>query len=413
MALRIGINSLFLIPGRVGGTEIYLRFLLQALARIDCANQYTVFLNHETAEDLVPKAPKFQALRCNVRASFRPARILFEQVRLPGFLERQGIEVVLNPGFTAPLRAKCPQVTVFHDLQHKVHPEFFRALDLPFWNWLLAASASRSERLIAVSASTARDLQERIPRSRGKIATIPHGVDPEFFRIGRERLPHTQKPLVLIVSTLHPHKNIECALDAFRRFRVSHPEFRLVIAGLKGFATGSIESRVRELGLSPCVDLTGWIPRGELYDLYRNASAFLAPSLFEGFGMPLAEAMAAGLPSACSAIAPFRETAEGVAHMFDPQSTDAMTEALEFITQDEAFRARAAIEGPRRARAFDWDDAARATLTQLETAAGTMQPERGRNRETGALLSATKTAAPSLDPLGEDDRTTNPTRPPV
>lgn len=411
MTLKIGVNALFLIPGGVGGTEIYLRFLLQALARIDSANEYTVFLNRETPDDWVPKTSGFRALRCNVRAAFRPARILFEQILLPGLLARNEINVVLNPGFTAPILARTRQVTVFHDLQHKVHPEFFRAFDLPLWNILLAASASRSERLIAVSAATARDLEAGLPQSRGKIATIPHGVDPEFFGIGRERMPRGPDPFVLIVSTLHPHKNIECALDAFRQFRVNHPEFRLVIAGLRGFATEKIEDRVRELGLIPHVELTGWIPRPDLYELYRTASAFLAPSRFEGFGMPLTEAMAAGLPVACSSIPPFSETAEGVAHMFDPMSTDAMHRALEFITQDEGFRARAAIEGPQRARRFDWDAAARATLTELAIAAGAIPTARERNRETDGPLSATKTTAPVHAPPREDDRTVNPIPP--
>ncbi len=410
MALRVGINALYLVPGGVGGTEIYLRFLLQALARIDPVNEYAVFLNRETLPDLLPKSARFHAIRCGVSARFRPARILFEQLLLPRSLQRHHIDVVFNPGFTAPLRARCPQVTVFHDLQHRIHPEFFRSFDLPFWNLLLAGSASRSARLIAVSVNTARDLVEKLPQSKGKVAVIPLGVDPEFFRIGQERVLQPPQPFILIVSTLHPHKNIERALDAFRRFRIDHPEFRLVVAGLKGFATEKIENRVRDLGLSPHVDLTGWIPRRELYDLYRRASAFLAPSLFEGFGLPLVEAMAVGLPVACSVIPPFRETAEGVAHMFDPRSTEALTEALEFITRDGAFRARAAVEGPRRAGGFDWDAAARATLTQLETAAGSTKRARERTRETDAPLSPTKTAAPVPGPPAEDGRTVNPTR---
>jgi glycosyltransferase involved in cell wall biosynthesis len=410
MALRVGINALYLIPGGVGGTEIYLRFLLRALERVDPATEYAVFLNRETGTDLVPPSPRFCAVRCHIAARFRPARILFEQLRLPGLLEGHAIDVVLNPGYTASLRARCPQVTVFHDLQHKIHPEFFRVFELPFWNVLLAGSVSRSDRLIAVSASTARDLAKNFPQSQGRVATIPHGVDPEFFRIGRERLARPPRPFILTVSTLHPHKNIERTLDAFHRFRSVHPEFRLVIAGLKGFATYRIENRVRGLGLRAHVDLTGWIPRSELYQLYAGASAFIAPSLFEGFGLPLVEAMAAGLSVACSAIPPFRETAEGVARLFDPRSVDEMTEALEFITHNDDFRGRSAVEGPRRAGTFDWDAAARATLAELHAAARVTQPARERTRETDAPLSPMKTAAPAPSPPVADDREEHPTR---
>ncbi len=405
MALRIGINALFLIPGEVGGTEIYLRFLLHSFSRVDPANEYFVFLNRETGPDLLPPSLRFHAVPCAVRAKFRPARILFEQVRLPGLLARRGIDVLLNPGFTSPFRARCPQVTVFHDLQHKVHPEFFRRLDLPFWDFLLAGSASHSNGLIAVSANTARDLAQTFPQSAGKIATIPHGVDPEFFRIGQQRFGRSPQPFVLIVSTLHPHKNLERTLDAFRNFRIAHPEFRLVIAGLKGFATYSIQNRIRDLRLWPHVDVTGWIPRSKLYELFATATAFLAPSLFEGFGLPLVEAMAAGLPVACSAIRPFRETADGIARMFDPHSPDGISAALEFVTGNNEFRIRASIEGPQRARAFDWDSTARATLAELT------RQVRERTPATHTPPVATKTAplVPSL-PDG-DDRKANPTRP--
>ena len=377
MALRIGINALYLIPGGVGGTEIYLRFLLRALSRIDKTNDYSVFLNRETDNELVPESRRFHGVRCAVRATSRPARILFEQIRLPRLLARHGIDVLLNPGFTAPLLARCPQVTVFHDLQHKKHPEFFRARDLPFWNMLLAGSAARSNRLIAVSDNTARDLAASFPRAASKIATIPHGVDPEFFEIGKRRPACPGRTFILVVSTLHPHKNLERTVEAFQQFRTAHPEYKLVVAGLKGFATTALQDRVRALGLSEDVEFTGWIPRTDLYALFSAANAFFAPSLFEGFGMPLVEALAAGIPTACSSIPTFREIADGIACIFDPTSTEAMRNALETVTRDEDFRSRAVAEGPPRARNFDWDKAAEGTLRELIAATPSRKAREG------------------------------------
>src|ERR1043166_4173745 len=139
--MRIGINALYLIPGGVGGTEIYLRGLLGALAEIDADNQYFVFTNRETGSAIVPKSPRFSHVPQPVRARLRPARILWEQVALPLAAARLHLDVMLNPGFTAPLLCGCPQVTVFHDLQHKRHPENFRWFDLPFWRFLLYWSA--------------------------------------------------------------------------------------------------------------------------------------------------------------------------------------------------------------------------------------------------------------------------------
>src|SRR5262249_59777417 len=128
--MRIGINALYLIPGGVGGTEIYLRSLLPALADLDARNEYFVFTNQETGPDLVPKRANFTHVPQQVRARSRPARILWEQVALPFSASRLRLDAILNPGFTAPLLSGCPQVTVFHDLQHKRHPEYFRWFDL-------------------------------------------------------------------------------------------------------------------------------------------------------------------------------------------------------------------------------------------------------------------------------------------
>jgi glycosyltransferase involved in cell wall biosynthesis len=373
--LRIGINALYLIPGGVGGTEIYLRSLLQALASIDQRNEYFVYVNAETAGEPVSissgASPRFHIVHCNVRAKIRPYRIVWEQTLLPLRFRRDGIDVVLNPGFTAPILSGRPLVTVFHDLQHKRHPEFFRWFDLPFWNLLLGLSVARSRSVIADSAATARDLERYYPRAGSKAVVIHLGVDPEFFRIGDRRRAASASgdKYILIVSTLHPHKNIGRALEAFATFRASHPEFRLVIAGLKGFASEQLESRRRELGLEESVRFTGWIPRSELYDLFEGATASIAPSQFEGFGIPVIEALAAGIPMACSAIQPFDEIAGSAAARFDPVSVPEIAAALELIACDVDFRCRAQTAGPEQVRRFDWSETARRTLEELERAA--------------------------------------------
>jgi glycosyltransferase involved in cell wall biosynthesis len=364
--LRIGVNALYLIPGGVGGTEIYLRGLLAGLAGIDAANQYFVFTNRETGSDLVPRQPNFQLLPQPVRAVSRPARILWEQAALPLAAVRHSLDVMLNPGFTAPLFCPCPQVTVFHDLQHRRHPEYFRWFDLPFWQFLLFWSARVSRLLLAISATTAADLLKyyRLPESQVRVT--PLGVDPVFFDIARRRRP---EPFLLSVSTLHPHKNLDGLLRAFARFRRTHPEFRLVVCGLHGFFTGPLHALRDSLDLRDAVEFPGWIPRKDLHDLYARAWAFVYPSLFEGFGLPLLEALASGIPTACSAIEPLSSIAAGAALEFDPLDTTAMTEAMLRIVDDEVLRTRLAEAGPRRAARFSWRETAEGTLAALVAAA--------------------------------------------
>lgn len=356
MPLRIGVNALYLIPGGVGGTEIYLRSLLRALARVDAENEYFVFTNRETGPEL---AQPFHYCPQAVRGANRPARILWEQCVLPWAARRA--DVLFNPGFTAPLLYPRAQVTVFHDLQHKRHPEHFRRFDLPFWRALLWAAARRSRKLIAVSEATAADLK----RYYGLPATVvPHGVDEAFFRLPRRQA----SPYLLCVSTLHPHKNLDRLLRAFAEFRRRRPEYKLTIAGMRGFAAEKLAVLGTELGLEGAVEFTGWIERPALYQLYAGADAFIYPSTFEGFGMPVLEAMAAALPTACSNIEPLASIAADAALTFDPASDGAIADAMERITGDQELRRRLAAAGPARARQFSWDEAARKTLAVIRAA---------------------------------------------
>ena len=127
------------------------------------------------------------------------------------------------------------------------------------------------------------------------------GVDPVFFELAGRRRP---EPFLLAVSTLHPHKNLDGLLRAFAEFHRERPEFRLAVCGLHGFFAGPLHELRERLGLADAVEFPGWIPREELHDLYARAWAFVYPSLFEGFGIPVLEAMAAGVPTACSDIEP-------------------------------------------------------------------------------------------------------------
>jgi glycosyltransferase involved in cell wall biosynthesis len=363
--LSIGVNALYLIPGEVGGTEIYLRGLLAALSEIDPVNRYFVFTNRETGPDLTPKAENFMSVPQALRARSRPARILWEQTILPLHGARLKLDVLLNPGFTAPLFCSCPQVTVFHDLQHKRHPEYFRWFDLPFWRFFLYWSARVSTRLLADSADTAADLLRyyRLPES--KIRIVPLGVDPAFFALAARR---KREPFLLSVSTLHPHKNLDGLLRAFAVFRRNHPEFRLVVSGLHGFSSGPLHDLRNSLGLAEAVEFPGWIPREDLRELYARAWAFVYPSLFEGFGLPVLESLAAGVPTACSSIEPLASLAGEAALQFDPRDTAAIAGAIERVADDAEMRTRLAWEGPRRAAGFSWQATARATLEALVSA---------------------------------------------
>lgn len=177
------------------------------------------------------------------------------------------------------------------------------------------------------------------------------------------------RPYILCVSTLHPHKNIDRLVRAFRRIHADRPDFRLIIAGMHGFQTNAIEQTIIECGMGAHVHITGWIPRDELLWLYRRAYAFVYPSTFEGFGMPVLEALACGIPGAVSNIEPIRSIAGSAALTFDPIREDDIGDALLRLLSDEELRHRLAVAGPLRAANFSWRTAAGQTQRVLEAAA--------------------------------------------
>jgi glycosyltransferase involved in cell wall biosynthesis len=278
---------------------------------------------------------------------------------LPIEAARYGLDVLFNPGFTAPMVCPCPQVTTFHDLQHKRHPEHFRWYDLPFWRFLLWAAVHRSRSLIAVSEATQADLLEIYKIAPERIHVVHHGVDPIFLALERSR---PEKPYLLCVSTLHPHKNIERLVRVYAR---GNRDRLLVIAGMRGFQTAAIQALIAELGLQDLVTLTGWVSREKLLELYSGADVFVYPSTFEGFGMPVLEALAAGVPTACSAIPPLCEVAGDAAVTFDPHDELDIAKALHRLTSDASLREDLAKAGRDRARPFTWRRSAEQTLGVL------------------------------------------------
>jgi glycosyltransferase involved in cell wall biosynthesis len=365
--VRIGINALYFIPGGVGGSEIYLRSLIRALGALGSPHEFTVFTNWETQDGLVPAHPNWLVRQTGVRAKNRPARLFYEQALLP--LRSADLDVLFCPGFTAPALTACPTVTTIHDLQHLRHPEYFRWFELPFWRYFVWQSVRTSSRIIAVSESTRSDLLQYYSTPEKQVVVAWHGVDEEFSEIRLRREGRCFEPILLCPSTTHPHKNHSRLLRVFRRFRISHPEWRLLLTGIRGFADEAIRNQVESTKMDSGILSLGWLPRRELYACFERAAAVIYPTTFEGFGLPVLEGLAAGIPTACSDIEPLRTIAGDAAVLFDPASEDSMLDALERTTMSPELRERLSQSGPLRASQFTWRKCAESTLEVLLDAA--------------------------------------------
>ena len=369
--LRIGVNALYLIPGGVGGTEIYLRNLLEALAGIDDRNRYFVFTSREAGGAICPAAPNFEAVVSRMPARFRPGRLIWEQTGLPIQTIKRRLDVLFSPGFTSPLVARGKRVTMIHDLQHKRQPKNFGFLERVAWNGSVWQSVKSSHLLLTPSETSRNDVVAVYGVRDDKVRVVLHGVEPGFFHLGdnpaygsaalREAgVPECK--YLLAVSTIHPHKNFSRLLEAYGQLVAEGWAQHLVVAGLPGKSWKAVHRLLKGKDWASRVHLLGWQRREVILSLFNNAEALVFPSTFEGFGMPVLEAMASGLPVVCSDIAVLREIAGGAAQFFDPTSSSAIAEALHAALRDPTYRAELIKRGRQRAAGFSWRRSAEQTL---------------------------------------------------
>jgi glycosyltransferase involved in cell wall biosynthesis len=377
--MRIGFNALFLLPGVVGGSETLTRELLAELARShECAaygarhdDEFIVFCNRENFSSFSGLPRNVRAVLCPVRAAFRPARILYEQLLLPGRVARERVDVLFSPGCVAPRRAPCPSVVMVHDMQPWLFPQNFPPHYLLATRLLVRMSCRGAARVLTPSRAAADDLRRFCRVAPEKITPVHLGVNRIFF----EPIPPERRrsalaslvppgPFILTVSNSYPHKNLNALVRAFGLIE-DRSECALVIAGPARRGEGALlAERARLKRPERVVRLRG-IPFEALVALYQSAEVFALPSLYEGFGLPLIEAMAGGAPAACSDIPVFREVAAEAAAFFDPNSPEAIADALIALLEDAGRREELSRAGRHRAGAFTWEKAARETYAAL------------------------------------------------
>ncbi len=353
--MRVGYNALHLVPGETGGLEIYARRLLPAVARARPELDIVVFASREGAPSL---AGEFEVVEVPVNARSRPRRVLAEQTLLTAAVRQARIDLLHNLFNTASATVTVPQVTSIHDLIHERVDGVgsSRALSL-----LARLAARRSRRILSVSEASKRDIVELLGVDPERVDVAPNGPgfpphpDPVPEPELRSHFGLGAAPLVLTASAKLPHKNLARLIDA-----MASVDAVLLVPGYRTELEAELERRAGDR-----VRFTGWVDEATLEGLYRMASGFVFPSLAEGFGMPVLEAMARGVPVACSDATSLPEVAGDAALLFDPYDTDAIATAVRrLLDGGGSLRER----GLDRARLFSWERAADATLASYDRA---------------------------------------------
>jgi glycosyltransferase involved in cell wall biosynthesis len=333
----VGISLLTLVPGQLGGSETYVRELLRSLDRVGKLD-YRVLLP--------PVAPNAaEGLPAEVATEYRPAQTIRERIvamtaaaARPGPLRARlrDADVVHYPLTLRIPPVSQPSVVSLLDLQHLDMPQLFSRGERAFRRLAWHRSIRSADRVIVISAFVRDRAVKLLGLDPARIRVVHLGIDHERFYPGEAE----REPFLLYPARNWPHKNHDRLFEAFEQLRKDRPELRLVLTG-----GGRYES------LPAGVEALGHLDFAQLPDLFRRASALVFPSLYEGFGQPVLEAMACGCPVACSDAASLPEVAEDAARLFDPHDPSAITAAVRDVLDAPA---EWAARGIARAAGFSW-----------------------------------------------------------
>ncbi len=376
--MRIGIDATAVPPQRTGAGN-YIFNLIQALARFDRSNDYVVFGKgaHEEELDLTGSTVRF------VRREFpgRGARLAWEQVGLPRQARAHRLDVLHSPHYTMPLRRAARSVVTFCDMTFVLHPDLHQTVKRMFFPTMMRLSARRADRLIAISESTREDLVRMWGVDRARVSTIPLAADAAFrpqsaddIAAGCATLGLHAGTYILYVGMLEPRKNVDRLVEAFGRIAGDLPGVDLVIGGRRGWMYDQIYAQVEALGLHDRVRFTGYVSHESLPALYGGARVFAYPSKYEGFGIPVLEAMSCGTPVITTNVSSMPEVAGDAAVLVPPDDVGALAAALRRVAGDEALRAELSRKGLARAKMFSWQRCARETVAVYEAALTGREP---------------------------------------
>ena len=362
------------IGQQLTGNEVYVRSLLRAFAEIDRESEFIAYISAAEAERLIPE--RFAVRRVPANPYRRLGWDLARRVRAdhPDLLHVQ---------YTAPLVCGAPLIATVHDVSYLQHPEYFPSARRRQLRFTVAQTVKRAAKIITVSEFSRAAILSAYDIPSEKVHAIPNAANPDFRPIGRERAQKSVRerlgmdaPFVFSVGDLQPRKNQIGLIAAFAQLLHAIPSLRhhLVLSGKETWYTPRVREAARTSGFANRIHFTGFVTDPELLELYNACDCFVFPSFYEGFGLPILEAMACGRAVACSNTSAMPEVADGAGLLFNPHDTGDIARALKDILIDPELRSRLERLGVQRAAHFTWQKSARATLDVYREVAASPAP---------------------------------------
>lgn len=365
--MRIGIDATALPQEPVGG-GIYIINLLRALGERDTKHELVVFLQKSARKYLgTPENTNLHEVLLPDKSPTR--RLIWEQMALPNLVKRHKIDLLHSLHYTRPFFLPCASVVTFHDLTFYLFPELHRRSKRLFFPFAIQMSARKADALIAVSESTRQDSIRLLKVPAEKIFAVQLGVDEGFHPIKddslrEEILDHYQLPdkFILYVGLVEPRKNLPLLIQSFRDLVDAGLSHQLVIVGRMGWMYQEVFKQIEALRLKDRIKFTGYVPRQYLPIVYNLAELFVYPTLYEGFGLPVLEAMACGTPVVTSNISSLPEIVGDAGILVTPGDEDALAQAMIGVLNDRELQRTLAEKGRIRSKNFSWKRTAKETL---------------------------------------------------
>ena len=351
-----------------GGVKVYTKKLLPLLFTLGAQHQYVLIYQNRK---LLGTYANYSNIR-EVLAAL-PGTVLWDQVAVPWVSRNMNLDLIFNPKFTVPLLTKTKTAFVLHGSEWFVIPEHFKRYDRWYFKRSVPIYCRNAAGFVAVSNAVKSDVVKYIGVEPDKVFAIHNGFDPTVFRpiddhqhlqAARRQYKLPEK-FILWAGQIESRKNVARLLQAFARIKDEVPH-TLVMAGAQRWSTDAELSEMRELGIADRVLFTGWVNHTDLPVVYTLADLFCFPSLYEGFGIPLLEAMACGCPIVTADTCAPPEVANGAAYLVDPLSVDAIAEGMRRVILDRALRDTMIAQGLRRSKDFGWEKCAHEVLAMFD-----------------------------------------------
>jgi glycosyltransferase involved in cell wall biosynthesis len=371
--MRICVNASPAVH-HIAGLGRYTQELMAALMAVDHENEYVAFYNRPAEAQVDPPLDRLPHLTTNLPTKpWRLSALLAHLTRFPQDRLFPGVDLFHATDHLLPRLARVKSVFTLQDLTFLVCPQTNQPLNRWFRTLMIPRFLQAADAVIAASQCTKKDAVRLCGLDEAKIKVIYHGVSQRFGPVGPEAMSAVRQRyglpgrFILSVGTIEPRKNLTSVLEAYHALRTGGAQLKLVIVGKKGWLYGGFFRRLRQLGLEDEVILTGFAPDEDLPALYSAADLFVYPSLYEGFGMPVLEAMACGAPVVTSSTSSLPEVAGEAALLVDPTSVQELVTAMRSVLESKEVRDELRAKGLKQAGKFSWEETARETLAVYES----------------------------------------------